>query len=68
MFPLRYWANRFFNPRYWPVVGAVAAVATVTTRFNLVGTDNQKFSLVGTDNQKFPLVGTDNQKFPLIGS
>lgn len=22
MFPLRYWANRFFNPRYWAPVGA----------------------------------------------
>ena len=22
MFPARYFANRFFNPRYWPAVGS----------------------------------------------
>ncbi|KKN23038.1 hypothetical protein LCGC14_0909090 [marine sediment metagenome] len=43
-------------------------VATVTTRYNLIGIDNQSFALMGTSNQNFPLIGIDNQNFPLIGA
>lgn len=30
MFASRYWPDRYFNPRYWPAVGASAVVFRAT--------------------------------------
>ncbi len=68
MFPLRYWANRFFNPRYWPVVGAEAAQGAVGQRFDLEGTHTNKFTLIGTTEDNPTLIGTSTKKFTLKGS
>ena len=67
MFAARYWANRFFNVRYWPPIGA-APVVVISKRYTLKGIDDQKFALEGADDRKFILKGADDQNFVLTGA
>ncbi len=55
---------RAFN---WLGVLGVSPVATVSERYDLIGTGTSKFSLEGTDDQKFSLEGTSTKKFLLTG-
>ena len=67
MFPSRYFADRFFNERYWPTVGAEAALAIVSDRYILRGSDDQSFELLGTENRNVTIKGTEDGNFELVG-
>ncbi len=47
---------------------AVADVAEISERFDLIGTNDTRLSLVGTLNTRLSLVGTDNTRLTLKGS
>ena len=57
MFPSRYFANRYFAPRFWPKVGATAAALVAKIFPALHGPDNRFRELHGPDSRFHELDG-----------